>query len=484
MLHTHQNQLLTTTSSSSSMLVGRTAATQRSIRCFSKSLLLRNQPQTTEPVSSTQANHAISNKQLLYTTDRLTPGLIFFLPHGTRIFNKLVGFMKNQQTKYGFQEVISPLIYKNELWKQSGHWDNYKEDMFKVVGNDPSKEETVEGSTCTDHEDQHEYGLKPMNCPGHCLIFSKFDKSYSELPVRYSDFLSLHRNEASGALSGLTRVRRFHQDDGHIFCALHQINEEITNTINLIKDTYSVFGIDSAKDVEFYLSTRPEKFMGEIEAWDEAENQLRDVLNATAGKDGWKIRDGDGAFYGPKIDILLTDAFGKKHQVGTIQLDFQLPSRFELKYTAQSGSKVQPIMIHRAVFGSLERFFAILLDHYQGAWPFWLNPRQALIVPVSEKHVEAAKALQKQISGDIAFSDSVAPITGFNFYVDVDTRDESVGTRIKDAVQKKYSYILMLGDRDIEKGTVAVRTRESRKVLNMTPEEIKELFVSLERSYQ
>lgn len=458
------------------MLVGRRAA-QKSIRSFSKTALLCN---TTEPASSTQANHAISNKQLLYTTDRLTPGLIFFLPHGTRIFNKLVGFMKNQQTKYGFQEVISPLIYKNELWKQSGHWDNYKEDMFKVVGNDLSKEE---GDAC-EHEDQHEYGLKPMNCPGHCIIFSKFDKSYSELPVRYSDFLSLHRNEASGALSGLTRVRRFHQDDGHIFCALHQINEEITNTINLIKDTYSVFGIDSTKDVEFYLSTRPEKFMGEIGAWDEAENQLRDVLNATAGKDGWNIREGDGAFYGPKIDILLTDAFGKKHQVGTIQLDFQLPSRFELQYTAQSGSKVQPIMIHRAVFGSLERFFAILLDHYQGAWPFWLNPRQAVIVPVSEKHVEAAKTLQKQISGDIAYSDSVAPITGFNFYVDIDSRDESVGNRIRDAVQKKYSYILMLGDRDIEQGTVAVRTRENRKVKNMTPKEIGDLFVSLERSFQ
>lgn len=450
---------------------------QKSIRSFSKTTFLCN---TTEPASSTQANHAISNKQLLYTTDRLTPGLIFFLPHGTRIFNKLVGFMKNQQTKYCFQEVISPLIYKNELWKQSGHWDNYKEDMFKVVGNDLSKEE---GDAC-EHEDQHEYGLKPMNCPGHCIIFSKFDKSYSELPVRYSDFLSLHRNEASGALSGLTRVRRFHQDDGHIFCALHQINEEITNTINLIKDTYSVFGIDSTKDVEFYLSTRPEKFMGEIGAWDEAENQLREVLNATAGKDGWNIREGDGAFYGPKIDILLTDAFGKKHQVGTIQLDFQLPSRFELQYTAQSGSKVQPIMIHRAVFGSLERFFAILLDHYQGAWPFWLNPRQAVIVPVSEKHVEAAKKLQKQISGDIAYSDSVAPITGFNFYVDIDSRDESVGNRIRDAVQKKYSYILMLGDRDIEQGTVAVRTRENRKVKNMTAKEISDLFVSLERSFQ
>ncbi|GBL48524.1 threonine-tRNA_ligase [Candidozyma auris] len=463
------------------MLLGRRLFVSRRIQSFSTSLATHNQP-STDPISSTQANHVISNKQLLYTTDRLTPGSIFFLPHGTRIFNKLVNFMKNQQTKYGFQEVISPLIYKNELWKQSGHWDNYKEDMFKVVGNDLSKEAIVEEG-CRGHEDQHEYGLKPMNCPGHCLIFSKFDKSYSELPVRYSDFSSLHRNEASGALSGLTRVRRFHQDDGHIFCTLQQIHSEITNTINLIKDTYGVFGIDSA-EIEFFLSTRPEKYIGEIETWDEAENQLRDVLNATAGHDGWQIREQDGAFYGPKIDILLKDAFDKKLQVGTIQLDFQLPSRFALQYTDKSGQKEQPIMIHRAVFGSLERFFAILLDHYQGAWPFWLNPRQALIVPVSEKHVEAAKDLQKQISGDIAFSDSVAPITGYNFYVDIDSRDESVGTRIKDAVQKKYSYILMIGDKDIEKGTVAVRTRESRKVSNMTPKELKELFVALERNYK
>lgn len=389
--------------------------------------------------------------------------------------------MKNQQTKYGFQEVISPLIYKNELWKKSGHWENYKEDMFKVVGNDLSKEEVPEDHAEHNHE-EHEYGLKPMNCPGHCLIFSKFDRSYSELPVRYSDFLSLHRNEASGALSGLTRVRRFHQDDGHIFCTLSQIHEEITNTINLIKDTYSVFGIE-AKDIEFYLSTRPEKYMGEIEAWNEAESQLTQVLNTTAGEDGWNIREGDGAFYGPKIDILLTDAFGKKHQVGTIQLDFQLPSRFQLQYTAQSGLKEQPIMVHRAVFGSLERFFAILLDHYQGAWPFWLNPRQAMIVPVSEKHFEAAKTLQKQISGDIAYSSSIAPITGYNFYVDVDTRNESVGARIKDAVQKKYSYILMLGDKDIEKRTVAARTRDSRKVTNMTPAEIVDLFIDLEKKY-
>lgn len=391
--------------------------------------------------------------------------------------------MKNQQIKYGFQEVITPLIYKNNLWKKSGHWDNYKEDMFKVVGNDLTKEEPIIEDHDHDHDHDHEYGLKPMNCPGHCIIFSKFDRSYNELPVRFSDFSSLHRNEASGALSGLTRVRRFHQDDGHIFCELGQIALEINNTINLIKDTYKVFGIESS-DIDFFLSTRPEKYIGEKDAWDEAERQLTNVLNESCGEQGWRVREGDGAFYGPKIDVLLTDAFQKSHQVGTIQLDFQLPQRFNLQYTSPNGDKAQPIMIHRAVFGSLERFMAILLDHYQGSWPFWINPRQAVVIPVSEKHHEAAKATQAAICGDIAASDDVAPITGFNFYVDVDNRDSSVGLRIKDAIQKKYSYIIMLGDKDVENGTVAVRARGSKKVTNMTVDELRQMFIELERSYQ
>lgn len=441
-----------------------------------------------EAESSTQNNQTISNKQLLYTTDPLTPGSIFFLPHGTRIFNKLVQFMKNQQTKYGFQEVITPLIYKSKLWETSGHWQNYKDDMFKVVGNDVSKEHDIHNEQYSHDKSEglHEYGLKPMNCPGHCLIFSKFDRSYNELPIRLSDFSSLHRNEASGALSGLTRVRRFHQDDGHIFCEMGQINQEIHNTINLIKGTYKVFGIGE-KDIEYFLSTRPEeKFMGDIETWNMAEEQLKNVLDTAAGQGNWQINEGGGAFYGPKIDVLLTDAFNKKHQVGTIQLDFQLPARFDLKYVAEDGTRDnQPIMVHRAVFGSLERFFAILLDHYQGKWPFWINPRQAVIVPVNASHVEAAEKLHKMLSGDIINSvNDISPITGYNFYVDVDRRAETVGSRIKDAVQKGYSYIIMIGDKDIKNGTVAIRTRDSRQIVNLKPEEIYEKFVELEKSFQ
>lgn len=396
------------------------------------------------------------------------------------MFSKLVQFMKNQQRKYGFEEVITPLIYKSSLWKTSGHWENYKDDMFKVEGNDASKEEPMQ-----DGENLHEYGLKPMNCPGHCLIFSKLERSYNELPIRMSDFLSLHRNESSGALSGLTRVRRFHQDDGHIFCELHQINKEISNTISLIKDTYNMFGITSEK-IEFFLSTRPEKYMGDLSTWDNAESQLAQVLDCTSGKGNWQIREGDGAFYGPKIDVLITDAFDKKHQVGTIQLDFQLPDRFDLKYITKEGKRDnRPIMVHRAVFGSLERFFAILLDHYRGKWPFWINPRQAVVIPVSEKHAEAARKVQVQLQGEIVGAESaLAPLTGFDFFVDVDEKSETVGNRIKEAVRHGYSYIIMIGDKELQNGNVAVRSRDDRKIENMLVEDLYQKFIDLQRNYQ
>lgn len=435
-------------------------------------------------VSSTQLNQLIANKQLLYTTHELSPGSIFFLPHGTRIFNKLIQFMKNQQIKYGFQEVITPLIYKNKLWEQSGHWENYKDDMFKVVGNDLAREEVEESHDHEhghEHGHEHEYGLKPMNCPGHCIIFSKFERSYNELPVRLSDFSSLHRNEASGALSGLTRVRRFHQDDGHIFCEMNQIKDEILNTINLIRDTYKIFEID--QHIQFTLSTRPDNFIGEIESWDIAEEELKKVLKETCGDD-WSIKDKDGAFYGPKIDIMVTDNYSKTHQIGTIQLDFQLPSRFDLKYIDSEGNRdKKPIMIHRAVFGSLERFFAILLDNYKGNWPFWLNPRQAIIIPVNSSHVEHCETLRKKLSGDIINND-ISPITGYNFFIDIDSRGETVGNRIKEAISKGYSYILMVGDKDIEKGTIAIRSRSDRKVQNLTVDEIYSKFINLEKQFK
>lgn len=418
--------------------------------------------------------------------------------------------MKHQQMKYGFEEVITPLIYKTKLWETSGHWQNYKEDMFKVVGNVQRDEDVgapdaasptsasagaeassaTEQSSCShdhdeghSHEDEHTYGLKPMNCPGHCLMFAKFERSYNELPVRLSDFSSLHRNEASGALSGLTRVRRFHQDDGHIFCEVSQIEQEIENTITLIKDTYQVFGI-GGESVQFKLSTRPEKAIGDLETWNKAEKALEAVLNKATSN--WLIREGDGAFYGPKIDVLVTDAFGKEHQVGTVQLDFQLPERFQLKYVAADGTRDnQPIMVHRAVFGSLERFFAILLDHYQGKWPFWLNPRQAVIIPVNETHHKYCEEVAKTLRGDIVSeSNAIAPMTGYNFFIDVDLRNETIGARIKEAISKGYSYIITIGDKDIANGTVAVRTRESKKLKHYEVEDLYEHFIQQEKEFK
>ena len=398
--------------------------------------------------------------------------------------------MKHQQMKYGFEEVVTPLIYKNKLWEISGHWDNYKDDMFKVVGNDLNKEENMnqeeEDPVMAGDTKEHEYGLKPMNCPGHCVIFSKFERSYQELPVRFSDFSSLHRNEASGALSGLTRVRRFHQDDGHIFCQLSQIDTEIDKTISMAKNVYKIFGIDEGH-LEFFLSTRPEdKYVGDIETWDSAEAQLQKVLERTIGPKKWLFREGDGAFYGPKIDILIKDAFEKKHQVGTIQLDFQLPARFELSYVSPDGSRdKRPILIHRAIFGSLERFLAILLDHYKGKWPFWINPRQAVIIPVNESHHGPAEDIQAHLKGDITDqSTDISPLTGYNFYVDVDGRPETVGNRIKDAIQKGYSFILMIGDKELESGKIAVRSRDNRKISYLSSKELYSTFVELERKYQ
>lgn len=337
--------------------------------------------------------------------------------------------------------------------------------MFKIQKDEP------------DQPEDEQFSLKPMNCPGHCVLFSKFDRSYNELPVRYSDFSSLHRNEATGALTGLTRVRRFHQDDGHIFCTMDQIHEEILKTLKLIKDVYGVFGL---KGVEYHLSTRPDEFIGDKSTWESAELALKAILDENF--DNWFIKEGDGAFYGPKIDIMITDNFDKKHQIGTIQLDFNLPKRFELKYTDHNQQHSQPILIHRAIFGSLERFIAILIDNFEGKWPFWLNPRQAVVIPVNSSHIAKAEEIRAYLSGDD--SQDISPITSHKFYVDVDQRTETIGNRIKDAVSKGYSYIMVVGDKDIESGTVAIRTRDDRKLDKLTVEEIYAKFIALERDYK
>lgn len=432
---------------------------------------LHNAP--SNKLSTSTATLELATKQQLYMLDANSPGSVFFLPHGTRIFNKLLKFMKLQQEKQGFTEVITPLMYKKDLWETSGHWAKYSEDMFRVEGNDKSKSDESEKDDI--------YGLKPMNCPGHCIVFKRFNRSYKELPIRFSDWSSLHRNEASGALTGLTRVRRFHQDDGHIFCAHDQVGEEISKTIKLIKICYGIFGLNKYR---MMLSTRPDNYIGSLEDWTRAETELAKVLDCELGEKKWSLREGDGAFYGPKIDILLTDNFGKEHQAATIQLDFQLPQRFELQFQNDKDGYDTPIMIHRAIFGSVERFMALLIDHYAGKWPFWLSPRQAVVIPINESHKEYAKTVVQQISNEPEDFENATKLSQSKLFVDLDDRNETVGFRTKDAISKGYNYIILVGDKEIETSKLAIRSRSERKIEKLSVTEIIAKFKNLEDHYQ
>ncbi|KAI8629842.1 hypothetical protein F5Y19DRAFT_464500 [Xylariaceae sp. FL1651] len=405
----------------------------------------------------------ISVEQELFTTSIYSPGSPILLPNGARIFNRLVEFLRKQYVRYGFDEVITPTIYKKALWKKSGHLENYSDDMFTVTSTSPSRGEATEGG------EEDEYGLKPMNCPGHCLIFASQRRSYRDLPIRYADFSPLHRNEISGALSGLTRVRRFHQDDGHIFCRPSQIEEEIRKTLDFVRVVYSAFRLGPYR---LALSTQPaDHYIGTAEEWGTAEGALKRALD-TSGLD-WTVNEGDGAFYGPKIDIILRDSDGKEHQTATIQLDFQLPKRFELGYLApapeferqgktttdpaklEESGLVTPVLIHRAVLGSVERLMALLIEHYNGKWPFWLNPRQVMIVTVNDSQpvVEHAKIAQDVLLGRLESTDKpVAKTT--HFAVDIDDSRRSVGLKIREAKSKGYSVIVTIGPQQLHGGTV------------------------------
>ncbi|XP_062945328.1 threonine--tRNA ligase 2, cytoplasmic isoform X2 [Cynocephalus volans] len=300
----------------------------------------------------------IGKEQELFFFHDLSPGSCFFLPRGAFIYNTLMDFIREEYHKRNFREVLSPNMYNSKLWEASGHWQHYSENMFTFE---------IEKDT---------FALKPMNCPGHCLMFSHRPRSWREMPIRFADFGVLHRNELSGTLSGLTRVRRFQQDDAHIFCTVEQIEEEIKGCLQFLQSVYSTFGFS----FQLNLSTRPEDFLGEVEMWDEAEKQLQNSLLEFG--EPWKVNPGDGAFYGPKIDIKIKDAIGRYHQCATIQLDFQLPIRFDLTYVSKDGDDKRPVIIHRAILGSVERMIAILSENYGGKWPFWLSPRQVLIIPV------------------------------------------------------------------------------------------------------
>jgi len=367
----------------------------------------------------------IGKEQELYFFHELSPGSCFFLPRGAYIYNTLVDFIRCEYRKRGFQEVVSPNVFNAKLWQTSGHWAHYADNMFSF---------DVEKET---------FALKPMNCPGHCLMFDQRIRSWRELPLRLADFGVLHRNELSGALTGLTRVRRFQQDDAHIFCAAEQIRQEISGALNFLKHVYTVFGFS----FQLVLSTRPEKYLGEISMWDEAEQQLAESLNEFGVK--WKENPGDGAFYGPKIDITILDALRRPHQCATIQLDFQLPIRFNLGYVSETGEKKRPVIIHRAILGSVERMVAILAESYGGKWPFWLSPRQCIVIPVGAPFNNYAFKVKDQLQ-----------LAGFMCDVDVDPGD-TLNKKIRNAQLAQYNFILVVGEKEQSGGTVNVRTRDN-----------------------
>jgi len=361
----------------------------------------------------------------LFSFNDFAPAHPFFHPKGTVIYKELEEFVRELQTAAGFAEVVTPQILDVDLWHTSGHYANYRENMFFT------------------ELDERQFAVKPMNCPTHCLIYSTALRSYRDLPIRYADFGRLHRNERSGVTSGLTRVRSFCQDDAHVFCTPDQVEAEVLMMVALIQQVYEPFGFG---DILIELSTRPEKRLGSEELWDQAEAALAAALD-NAGID-YQVNAGDGAFYGPKIDFQIKDAIGRSWQLGTVQLDYQLPERFELSYIGDDGAEHRPVMIHRAMLGSLERFMGILIEHTAGAFPVWLAPVQAVVVPVSEKFVGYAG----RVRAEIASSQPGAR-------VEVDARNEKLGYKIREAQLQKVPYMLVVGAREEEQGQVALRLR-------------------------
>lgn len=354
------------------------------------------------------------------------PGAPFFLKKGTVIYNILIDFIRKEYKKRGYQEVITPQMYNKKLWEISGHWEHYRENMFII---------NVEGQ---------EHSLKPMNCPSHCLIYNRDVKSYKDLPIRIADFCNLHRNEFSGTLTGLVRVRKFAQDDGHIFCRFDQIEDEVLGVLEFIKFVWNdVFNFK----LEYYLSTMPEKALGTRELWDKAETLLKSAL--AKANIPFKIKPGEGAFYGPKIDIDIEDALGRKWQCPTCQLDFNLPHRFETMYVDDQSKKQEAVMIHRAVLGSLERFFGIMIEHYAGRLPLWLSPVQVKILPIADRHIEYCRKIAEEMKQH-------------DLRVEINEKAETTSKKVREAQLEQVNYIIVVGDQEVNNSTVNVRTRDEK----------------------
>ena len=350
------------------------------------------------------------------------PGATFWLAKGTVLWNTLADYMRGMLIPAGYVEVKAPIVFNKALWETSGHWAHYRQNMFLV------------------ESEQEQMGLKAMNCPGHFLIYANEMRSYKDLPIRYHEQTPLHRNEASGVLSGLTRVRQFSQDDGHCFVMESQIGDEVERLLRLVQRVYADFELTP----EMKLSTRPAEFLGAVETWDHAERELKRALDAVGQP--YTINEGDGAFYGPKIDFDVTDAIGRKWQCATIQLDYQMPERFDLKYTGADNAEHRPVVIHRAIFGSFERFVALLLEHFAGALPLWLAPVQVILLPIADRHLDYARSVRNTLASA-------------GLRAELDERQEKIGYKIREAQLQKIPYMLVVGDKEVAEGTVSVRTR-------------------------
>ena len=359
----------------------------------------------------------------LFSFNQNAPGSPFFHPRGTVIYNLLVDYVQGLNRRDGFEEVRTPQILDVDLWRRSGHWDNYRQSMFFT------------------EVDERQYAVKPMNCPTHCLIYKTGLRSYRDLPIRYADFGRLHRYERSSVITGLTRVRTFCQDDAHTFCTEEQVEAEVLRPVSTILEIYRTFGFD---DILIEVSTRPEKSTGSAELWQRAEDSLMSALRSRDLE--FEINEGDGAFYGPKIDFQVRDALGRSWQLGTVQLDYQMPERLDLEYTASDGQAHRPVMLHRAMMGSVERFMGILIEHFGGAFPVWLAPAQAVVLPVSDRFLDYGAEVTKKLQDAGA-------------RVELDQRSEKLGYKIRDAQARKVPYMLVVGGREREAGTVSLRLR-------------------------
>jgi threonyl-tRNA synthetase len=373
-------------------------------------------------------DHKKLGKELgLFSFHEEGPGFPFFKPKGMVIWNELLNYWREVHNKWNYKEIKTPIMLHRKLWERSGHWTNYMESMYTTV------------------IDDQDFAIKPMNCPGGILVYNETVHSYRELPLRIAEIGHVHRHELSGTLNGLFRVRSFHQDDAHIFMREDQISDEILNVLKICDEMYSTFGLTYTLE----LSTKPQKHIGTDKVWEIATNGLRKALDMTGQK--YKVNEGDGAFYGPKIDIQIKDALGRTWQCGTIQLDMNLPELFDMGYEGDDGMSHRPVMIHRVVYGSVERFFANLVEHFAGKFPLWLSPVQVKLLPITDKHVDHCNAVALKMKEN-------------GLRVEIDARSETTNKKVRDAQLEQVNYILVMGDKEIQGGTVSVRTRDNRVV--------------------